>query len=327
MLGVYGLSYAPAGREARMNAAAIERETLAECRLMGLLSADEAEKELRERKLWTDFDADQMKKLQKAAEDMKVGLYENRREPKKVGAIREALAMGLSELRRLESTLHSFDHATDVGVARAAGARYLAGCSLRKKGGAPYWEDPESDWERPDAILDEAIEAYLSQRLGEADYRELARTEPWRSIWGCRKGAGGDLFGVPAADWTDEQRVLSFWSTLYESIRESPDAPDDEWFSDDAMIDGWLILRARASEKDKVRRMGEEIAARHANADEIYVMNEVMDPSKVDLMNDGVAKMIKEKRMQRLKAQGTMTVLEEPDTEERLIAAISGGPK
>ena len=93
--------------------------------------------------------------------------------------------------------------------------------------------------------------------LGESEIRELARSEPWKSIWSSSKNEGV-LFGKRAIELSEEQKHLIMWSTMYDSIGESPDSPSDKIIADDDMLDGWLILQRREREHNKKEQFQRE---------------------------------------------------------------------
>jgi hypothetical protein len=273
---------------------------------------------LQERKLWTPEMQAEFDLLKEKIEDMKIGLLETWSRSNAQLSIRHALAKGKTEIERLLNIRHCLDHITCEGIATAARARYLTGYSLLRSDGSPYWESP-SDWDRPDAVLDDVIEYLVRTRLSEAQLREIARKDPWHSMWASRKFVGMGLFDVPSVDLTDDQRYLMMWSSIYDSVRESHEAPNDSVLEDDDMLDGWLLKQKRAREAHIANNLAENIGNdKIKNADEVYVPAETAeDAAKIAKLNDMQASTIKAQRLAHLKKMGQANEMEMPDTWQR----------
>jgi hypothetical protein len=302
----------------RYAAAELYRDVWQECHALGVMTEPELLDLLRRRKIWTAQDEEQHRLLTEKVDDLKVGLFENWTRSHERSRIRHALDIGKRELARLEGVRHGLDHVTCDGVAASARVRFATGCSLLRPGGLPYWPD-DSGWDAPDTHLDDVIEHLVRLRLGEAEVRELCRTDPWRSIWSSRKYAGRGLVDADAASLTDEQRYAMMWSGVYDSIRDSPDCPDDGIVDDDDMLDGWMIRQKREREAQRAKKRGDEIGnEKIRNADEVYLpADTVADARKVEAMNDAVARTIKSQRLATLRSKGTVHEMEMPDTWSR----------
>jgi hypothetical protein len=304
--------------ETRCDASEIYRDVWQNAHLEGVLTEDEALVLLQERKLWTPEMSSEFDLLKEKIEDMKIGLLDTWSRSNAQLAIRHALKIGKQELERLLNIRHCIDHLTCEGLASAARARYLTGYSLLLPDGQPYWEG-SSDWDRPDVVVDDVIEYLVRNRLGEAQLREIARKDPWHSMWASRKFVGKGLFDVPAVDLTDDQRYVMMWSSIYDSVRESSDAPNDSVLEDDDMLDGWLLKQKRAREAHIASSAADKIGnEKIKNADEVYVPAETAeDAMKVSKLNDMQANTIKAQRLAHLKKVGVAHEMEMPDTWQR----------
>lgn len=312
-------------REHRYLANEIYREIFHEAHLEGVMVDEDVERIMRKRKVWTDHDQDQLNQLTKLIEDMKVGLYENLSQSNARLAIRHALEKGRVEHARLFNLRHSLSHMTCEGVAASAKSRFLTGCSLLLMCGTAYWPNPEVCWRRPDTILDTVMDYIARNRLGEAEIRCLARSEPWRSVWSASKHAGRGVFDLPSCDLGEEQQALILWSSIYDSIKEHPDCPSDDVMNDDDMLDGWMILKRREREADQAKKQGEDVLGNEKirNADEVFIVanqnRTVEDVAKMTgALNDGVAKHIRAERLAHLKRHGEVHEIHMPDTLQRL---------
>lgn len=81
----------------------------------------------------------------------------------------------------------------------------------------------------------------------DCDIRSLARSEVWRSIWMVGKNAGG-LFANGLDSLTQNQRSLTYWSSIYDSVYQAYDRPMSTIIDTDDLLDSWLL---RAGDKTK----------------------------------------------------------------------------
>jgi hypothetical protein len=312
--------------EHRYLAEEIYRETLMNGRLEGVFTEDEARSYLAKRGLWSVNQEVDFEKLNKSIEDLKAKLYESRSQSNARVAVRRALEVGREELSNQEAIRHSLDSMTITGVASVARLRVMIGAGLLKSDHTPYWKDPESDWLAEDPILDVVMDTLLRQRLGDSEIRELARTDPWRSIWSSRKHTGRGLFDCPSATLTDEQRSLIMWAGIYDNIYENPEHPSDDIIADDDMLDGWMIVMRRKRDSQLAQKEGEEAIGTNdkiRNADEVYIVanadRTIEDAVRIaSSLNDDVSNMIKARRMNYLHEQKEVNEVFMPDSWERL---------
>jgi hypothetical protein len=206
--------------------------------------------------------------------------------------------------------------------------RYLVGKSLMHEDGKSVWEGEEF-WKNTDPLLEEATSAFIENKISEKDFREIARTDPWRSIWSCRK-TEGSLFGVPTVDLTDEQRSIIIWSTLYDNIYDHPNCPLEEVVKDDDMIDGWLILQRREREKKQGKVQVEDFINNDKirNSGEVFIVAQTKeDAKKIDSLNDDQAKITRKQRLKYLNEKGHVDESQMPDTKMQLQMQANRGAK
>jgi hypothetical protein len=305
-------------RQQRFVAAEVYRDARRDAELDGALSDKELLAILVSHRLWNEEKEGELANLTKALEDLKVGLYENRLRSNARLSIRTALKKTKDEITRLETARHGLDYVTIDGLAISAKYRYLIGATIHFEDGTSYWT--EGSWNQADPFIDKVMEIITYERLDESQYRELARNDPWRSIWGAKNFSGRGLFDCAAVEITDEQRNLMLWSGIYDNIREYPDCPADEIFEDNDMLDGWMIMQRRRRESQMASQEGDRIGNQKIrNADEQFIMvDSVEDARKIDTMNDEMARATKSQRMAYLKTQGEVNEVYMPDTARRI---------
>lgn len=180
---------------------------------------------------------------------------------------------------------------------------------------------PDETWlEDREDFLTELLSAWQSEQLQEAQFRSLARSDAWRSVWQCRTGATS-LFGLAACDYTDEQQQLVAVSQLFDNVREHPECPPDDVLADDDMLDGWLILERRKHKKsqDELDVEAGITSKEIRNSQEIYrVVNTKEQASRVRNLNSPQSQNIIDKRDKVIKAKGRVNEVELPDVKQRL---------
>jgi len=298
--------------ETRYKAQLLYNRRLNELQSSSLLSEDQLIDFLLRNNLWSIEDQSKLDSLPKDIENLKVQLYELVFKSNQRKEVKALIKRGKEELRTLRERRSRFQHITPEGNASISKLYYLIGSSLyyyntdRKVYKSDKWID------KPNGIIHQVIIEYNRAFIEENIYRELARTEPWRSIWNAAKS--DTLFGVPSISLSDEQKSLVFWSRLYDNIYENPDCPDDEIIEDDDMLDGWLISERRKRDKEKGNAEAERIAARHGNASEIFVVAETAeDIKKINEMNSPTSKMIKRQRAAAINQAGVLDEADLPD--------------
>ncbi len=312
-------------RQQRYLAQEVYEDEFREAELGGVYTEAELVAFLLSEKLWSEEDQKLLDELPKQIDDMKVGLFNALLRSSDRVVTRKALGVAKDALAELHGRRHAYDHLSCAGVAAASRMKFLVGCGLSRTDGRPFYRG-ESFWERPDGTLDHAAEAYVRSRLTEAELREMARTEPWRSTWACRK-AESSVFGVPAADYSEEQAGLVTLSLVYDSVYEHPECPADDVISDDDMLDGWLIYQRREREKRQAKKAGEELVTNEKirNSQEIFLVAQTQqDAQKVFALNDDVVRAQQKRKLDFLKTQkGEVNEADMPDTRLQLQMAAN----
>jgi hypothetical protein len=131
-------------------------------------------------------------------------------------------------------------------------------------------EDEEPLWRSESELLQARSKygqyvVYLMHRHAEeldlsvAEYRRLARSGDWRLFWTLSKENLSDLFGRPIQDISSRQKLLIYWSRVYDSVFDDHERPDEEIIDDDDRLDEWLANRAT---KQDEKRQGEKVAGK-----------------------------------------------------------------
>ena len=284
-------------------------EVYNECVAEGTPTSTEMLDILIKKRIWSDSMESDLKKLRSDTENFKIALYENRDNEATCNKIRNLLAAANKEMMRLFSIKHGYDAYTAESIAMAAKSRETIRLII----------DDDLSSKEVDEIIVELNESAIS----DSEFRELARSEPWATTWGCRSSCSS-LFGVAATALTDEQKSLISWSTLYESIRDHPERPSDEVIGDDDMLDGWLLINRRKREREQNEQSALPTNSKIAHADEVFLFAQNEDKAKqIHDLNGPVALGIKSQRDNVIHQMGKTNEGELPDRLQQLNMVIA----
>lgn len=107
--------------------------------------------------------------------------------------------------------------------------------------------------------------------------REIARSIEWRMFWTLSRENLPAIFNRPLGDITHNQRLLVYWSRIYDSAFETPEPPERDVIDDDTLFDQWLANRDLQREEDK----SEDKTKQHAE------QGKVLDGERIDTCNCG----------------------------------------
>lgn len=251
-----------------------------------------------------------LKELSKNLDDLKVELYKNSALEKRCIQLKRQIKAVKESILKQTNTKHSLDHLTSYGYASMIKMQYLITMSIYNKDNQRIYKHDEF-YDADCSLVDAAMRHQNTFRLDAAEYRELVRNEPWHSYWSANKE---NVFGCPAVDLSDDQRMLILYSKMYESVYNHPDCPAEEIINDDDMLDGWMLENRRQSEKDKKGKQVEDMLGKNKNAQEVYLMAGTKDEAKqIDNLNSLEGKMIKKGRQAVINKKGEVSEQDLPD--------------
>lgn len=311
-------------------AAEAAAQARAEATLEGVLSEAEVLSLLEKRGLWTQKDAHEYKTALENVDKLKVGMY-LAKTSREVEVGRKTLDKTRALLRVLSAKRNEGRDKTLEQVAEGARIRAMIGMCLEREDGSPAF--PRGYASDCSSLLDAASAAYAQSRASEAELRELARTEPWRSVWGSREACGGSVFPAPSSHLTDEQRLLVVWTRMYDNAAQDSDGPTDEVVADDDLFDGWMIHRRRSREDEASRRVKGLITnEKIANSNEVFVIGAApgeavsgLSPEELaaaERLNSPEAARLKAQRNAQVMRKGALHEAELTDVNQHLQAEL-----
>lgn len=253
-----------------------------------LITKEQALHILNKRKIWSSKDEEQLTLVNKSIDDYKLALYKalyNKNEQKK---IRKQISNLETILTKLYIRKSSLDYMTLESFAENMRDEFvIANCILDKKSHQVY--NYYNFWLSDPTLLNLFINFIKNNNISVAEYREIARTEPFRSIWSIGKH---NIFNKKGFQLTLEQRNIIMFSRMYDSVYESIERPTNEVIEDDYMLDGWFVFQKRDYEKKIKQKEADELLGkkddkksnRANNAGEMFIVaqnkeeiNKVMD--------------------------------------------------
>lgn len=313
-------------RHTRHIAQEIFIESFEEAELEGLYNQEELEFFMYSNNVWDDEKEKQIVQMPKDIEELKVRLFEATFKTEERKTIRKMLKIAKETFSSLYKEKSAYNHLSCEGIASMDRMRYLVGKGLSFEDGTRVWEGDDF-WKQTEPLLEDATSVFIENKISDSNFREIARTDPWRSTWSCRKSEAS-LFGVPAVDLTEEQKSIIIWSSLYDNIYEHPESPVEEVLEDDDMLDGWLILQRRKRTKKGIETGVDGLIRNDKirNSKEIFLIAESMeDAKKIESLNDMSARMVKKERSQALKKHGTLAEENMPDSVRDIQMQMNAG--
>lgn len=267
----------------------------------GIMSEDEINDWMYGNGLWHPVDDEKIESLKKDLEKLKIEIYNNRNDGKVRERIRLYIRAAEKELNNISKEKNSFYQNTCEGFALSEKISWIIKNTT-------YCNNQLYDFK--DISISYVVDEWQSSILSENIIRDLAREEPWKSIWSIRENTKLKLFSnSDDYELTTNQKHLIIWSQIYDNIQESMDCPSDEVIKDDDLLDGWFIVQAKKREKDRLEKEFENKTGNDKikNSNEVYV---VVDPNdkrsleRVNALNDPIANSIKKQRSQIIKQKG-----------------------
>ena len=262
----------------------------------GVYLKDELVPILVENELWTPFDDREADKIEKQIEDHKVKAFEFFYKTRDLVNIKMVLRALEKDLLKYKSKKHTLDHISCEGVASFARSIWIISKTVYNLDKTPY------DWSRHS--ISSLMDYYNSNQISSDQFRLVARSEPWRSMWNIGKKQG-NAFGKPACELSKDQISLSSYSSMYDNVYESSEAPDEKVIEDDDCLDGWFINQRREYDKQKKKKQAEDMIKnpKIANSQEIFLMaRDKQEAEKIYDINDPLVRNIIQDRQNTIKS-------------------------
>ena len=265
----------------------------------GMMTHEELLESLSQRGLWTEDDEKKSKGYEQDLEKLKVECYLARNDAQMKKRIKHGIKICKEQYNEHISKKYFGYENTCDGLASAAKMVARAKFCTRDKQGELFTFDEDDGVQ-----VEQFMTLYSRLILSETQVRELARSEPWRSIWILGKTKTFDLFANSETLNSDQSNLLS-WSTMYDNVAESPDSPPEDVVEDDDMLDGWFIVQRRKQEQEKAEADMESRNSKIANSEEQFIVaRSETDVNRINSANNYTAKKVKQQRQAVINKQG-----------------------
>lgn len=267
--------------------------------------------------LWT-YDGDsKLEEIEKQIENYKVELYNNFLNPKKIKQLKKTIANLNKQYSRLSYLRHSFDHLTSSGFCSLLKNQYVFIHSLFDNNNKPVFDtDTYIDYN----YLNNLLNVVNENTIDISSFKALARHELWKNYWSTNKN---NILDRAVVHWTDEQKTLVIFSKMYDSVYEHPECPPDSVIEDDDMLEGWLIIQRRNSEKQKSKNRAEKLLENKklGNAKEVFLMASSKEEAEnIYNLNDAQSRhIIKERNQIILNSNKDIPEQNLPDVQRELL--------
>jgi len=267
---------------------------------------DELEDLIIENGWWTQEQEDELKKIPKDLEQMKVDYFNSFLRDDSKRLIKKGIKQQEERFEKLTHEKYQFFNYTCESLqSQAYTIHILKECTFYENGDRISLED----------ISIYALQGkYNAEMLSDDDIRELSKVPQWRMTWNMAKD-GREIFSFPACDLTDMQKSLISWTRMYDSIYESMEVPSDEVIDDNHAVDGWFVVQRRKREDD---RKGSKKDSLPDSAEVFVPVGSQKEAARVHDMNTGQGKGIIKSRFNALKEKGTLDEGEFPHVRQDL---------
>lgn len=282
----------------------------------GVMTQDDMKDWMSSKGFWTDSDEAKLNDAVKGLDNLKALIYDNREDEGARENYRKVIRATEKHIAKLYAQKNKYHNNTCEGIAEIDKIKkHLELCTFESlsdlKNGKRYLFDHIG--------IEQVLYEYNALILTESQIRELARNEPWRTIWSLKDTHSFNLFNNNGRELTVNQRAILVWSKIYSNIHESPDCPVDSVLNDDDQLDGWFVKQKRKKEKERTESDVDSSIKNDKirNSNEVFIMaKNKKHAQKINDVNDPHNKMVKQERMQLIKQRGSVKQAELPD--ERL---------
>lgn len=244
--------------------------------------------------LWNMDTSALITNLEKAIENSKVDLYQNFKILPHRKRYQKQIEKNRKRLRDINDLKHTFDSNTLEAHAANIKNQFIICETLKKQ------EKKVFNKEDIDSILFDRILSTINHyTIDIKDFKELARSQIWKSYWNADKS---NVFSGSVDTWTDDQRVLVNISRMYDSVYEHTECPDEDIINNDDALDGWMIHQKRENKKHKKQKQLQSSNPKLNNAQHVYLpADKKEDISDILELNTGEAKAMYEMDQKALK--------------------------
>jgi len=160
---------------------------------------------------------------------------------------------------------------------------------------------------------------FEESRIGHNILRLIARSHYWKTIWISSKNSNV-LFNLSPTEWTENQKGLVYWSTVYDNVMESYERPTNKIIEDDDLMDSWFIRQSdkmdEQSSKNSVKDVVKDI--NKPGRKESFIITDAIGAKDVYKMNDQSAKIRLKAKEKMISKYGIVKEQDTPESQEEM---------
>jgi hypothetical protein len=273
---------------------------------------------------WSAEEENQIKGLQDDIHKLKRGLLDYLFQPDRMDHFRNML-------RRAEKVLVEKWHKRDALLAETAERfaemaqqRYIIGRVTETEDGVPVWATTTAFEACPDnRLINQLVHHYfVGSSPSESVIRELARTDPWRTLWLESKHVH-QLFDGPPTAWSAAQNDLARWTQIYDYVYDSFDRPNEQIVNDDDLLDSWLIRQSDKANDQITQRENEALTKTggrpgRGGRTETFIVTDQRGARRVYEMNDATSRRIVQQTQKFVQQRGVVKEAELPQSQAEM---------
>ena len=225
--------------------------------------------------VWNREMAEFMNHSPKQLESLKVSLYQNRLNSALTKKNRQQISYLRTKMNSVSQTKQYFYNQTVEGFAESIKHEFIIVNTLYYKKNKVFNKFKSNNNSSND--FNNLVTEINNYTLDTSIYRSIARSDFWRSFWNINKN---NIIDKPICEWTDEQRTLASYTSMYDGVYEHHDKPNDSVIEDDDMLDGWLIHQRKEYEKSKQENSLLNNNNKLAKAQEIFIFTDTQEGIK-----------------------------------------------
>jgi len=280
-----------------------------DCLIEGVMTQEDANEFLIQKKLWHPDKDDQLKNLQENVENMQVDYFNsfyNSTAKKYIKSNIENVNKKIEQLYEQKFLLHdkTCEYLQD----------YFSTCYLLEN----YCFLRNGALAIQEITLRKLVDKYRTAHNNiYKSIRSTAKSSEWRNRWISTKA---DIFTCNPSDLNDCQCVIINWSHYYDGVYESYERPSPEVIMDDIALDGWSVLQKRKREQEeRQNKVDNAISDNQKNAGEIFIPAKTQEEVKEILdLNTAEGKAKLKSLSSDLKKKGTVSASELTSTRREI---------
>ena len=283
----------------------------------GLYNEDELLDFLLIYNLWNADKEEKLEGLRLDIDKLKIGLFECMFRSNEKLTIKKNLKNAKEVYKKMYYEKHCYDFLGSEYFADSCQNIYLCFCCIKNIDGSDF-VNKENIFDISIPMLEEIMYFRSSKLYDDVTIRDLARHEPWRSLWNVNKS---DIFGN-TLNLNYNQLLLLTWSNVYDNVYENMDCPSDVIIDDDDALDGWFLVQKNKRDKERRNKESDDMIKnpKIKNSQEVFIPADTLeDAEKIYALNNVSERMKIKQRMEFIRQRGVVKEIDLPDVRQRLM--------